>query len=85
VLNNMQLNLNIPFPSEKEALIAYDALRVEKEPARSKVSREMHHDGSVLRVKFHAETARNLRVSVNGFLEHLALVGETMLKFGPPL
>ena len=38
---NMELDLNIPFPSAREAGIAYDALRVEVEPARSRVSRTM--------------------------------------------
>ena len=81
----MELNLDIPFPSAREAEIAYDALRVETEPARSKVSRLLQHDGAVLRARFKAADARGLRVSVNGFLEHVVLVTDTIRQFGPPL
>ena len=81
----MEFSLEVPFSSEREAGIAYDALRVEKEPPRSCVSRDMRQDGCVLRIKFQAAEARNLRVSVNGFLEHLILVTDTILQFGPPL
>ena len=81
----MEFSLDVPYSTEREAGIAYDALRVEKEPPRSCVSRDMRQDGCMLRVKFQAAEARNLRVSVNGFLEHLILVSETMRQFGPPI
>jgi tRNA threonylcarbamoyladenosine modification (KEOPS) complex Pcc1 subunit len=81
----MELNLSIPFPGQREANIAYDALRVEVEPARSHVTRTMSVDGSVLSVHLKAETAKSLRVSVNALLEHLVLVTQTIQEFGPPL
>ena len=34
----MEMKLEIPFSSEREAEIAYNALRVEVEPARSKAT-----------------------------------------------
>jgi len=87
VLNqiDMELNLSVPFPSAREAEIAYDALRVEVEPARSRVTRTMAVDGTDLKVELRAETAKSLRVSVNSLLEHLVLVTQTIQQFGPPL
>lgn len=35
--------------------------------------------------KWEAREARMLRVSVNGFLDHLALVTQTLAEFGPPV
>ena len=77
--------MNIPFPSSREASIAYDALRVEVEPARSRVTRTMRVDGDTLRVNLKAENAKNLRVSANSLLEHLVLITDTIQQFGPPL
>ena len=34
--------------------------------------------------RWEANEARVLRVSVNGFLDHLALVTQTIAEFGPP-
>lgn len=81
----MELNLSVPFPSAREAGIAYDALRVEVEPARSRVTRTMTVQGTDLKVELRAETAKSLRVSANSLLEHLVLVTQTIQQFGPPL
>ncbi len=77
--------MNIPFSSSREASIAYDALRVEVEPARSRVTRTMRVEGDTLSVNLKAENAKNLRVSANSLLEHLVLITETIHQFGPPL
>jgi len=81
----MELDMKIPFSSSREASIAYDALRVEIEPARSRVSRTMSVEGDVLSVNLKAETTKSLRVSANSLLEHLVLVTQTIQQFGPPL
>ena len=80
----MELNLSVPFQTDREAEIAFHALRVDAEPARSKVTKKLSVNGNCLQVAFTAEEPRNLRVSVNGFFTHLILVAETMLQFGPP-
>ena len=77
--------MNIPFSNSREASIAYDALRVEVEPARSRVTRTMRVEGDTLSVNLKAENAKNLRVSANSLLEHLVLITETIHQFGPPL
>jgi EKC/KEOPS complex subunit PCC1/LAGE3 len=78
----LTLNLTIPFPSEREALIAYNSLRVDKEPGRGgSLTRQLDLSGSQLCVRWHASEARLLRVSVNGFLDHLALVTQTIAEF----
>ena len=81
----MEMKLDIPFATAREAEIAFDALRVEVEPARSRVKRRLELSGAVLTANFVADSARSLRVSVNGFLEHVVLVTQTLSQFGPPL
>jgi tRNA threonylcarbamoyladenosine modification (KEOPS) complex Pcc1 subunit len=73
---------SIPFPSEREAEVAFNSLRVEVEPSRSKVVRVLKNEGSTLTATFTAGELRNLRVSVGGFFEHLILVTETIRQFG---
>jgi len=78
----LTLNLFIPFPSEREALIAYNSLRVDKEPSRGgSLVRQLDLSGKQLSVWWRASEARLLRVSVNGFLDHLALVTQTIAEF----
>ena len=78
----MEIKVSIPFSDERQATIAYNSFRVEVEPPRSKVSRSLSVDGSNLVVLFTSSEVRNLRVSVNSFLEHVTLVAETMRQFG---
>ena len=78
----MDVKVSIPFCDERQATIVYNSFRVEVEPPRSKVSRTLSVDGSNLVVIFSSSEIRNLRVSVNSFLEHLALVAETIKQFG---
>ena len=88
---------SIPFPSQMEAEVAYNSLRVEVEPSRSeqnkdtetnvlfsrsKVTRVLKTEGNCLKVTFTAIEMRNLGVSVGGFFEHLILVTETIRQFG---
>ncbi|XP_046396140.1 EKC/KEOPS complex subunit LAGE3 [Ischnura elegans] len=76
--------LNIPFPTVREAAIAYDVLRVDAEPRRSGVSKKLVLDRNIFKVEFAAEEARQVRVAVHSFMEFLILVSQTMDQFGPP-
>ena len=78
----MEMKVSVPFATQRQAEIAYNSLRVETEPSRSKVSRIMSVEGANLVASFTACEARNLRVSVNSFFEHLVLVTETIRQFG---
>ncbi|KAJ8046835.1 EKC/KEOPS complex subunit LAGE3 [Holothuria leucospilota] len=77
--------MKIPFPSDREAEIAYNSLRVDKEPRKSQITKELNLDGNVLLVNFTATEARFLRVAVGSFFDLLNLVVKTMEEFGPPL
>ena len=79
----MELSLSVPFESERHARVAYDALRVDKEPKRSGMAKtlSLHEGSNVLHVQFNCEEARVMRVSVNAFMDLLALVTETIEQF----
>lgn len=83
--DKLNVELKVPFASEREAVIAYNSLSVDTEPRRSGTERQMFQTGNLLIVKWEASEARVMRVSVNGFLDHLALVTQTMEEFGPPM
>lgn len=78
----MEMKVSVPFATQRQAEIAYNSLRVEIEPSRSKVTRMMAVEGANLVASFTASEVRNLRVSVNSFFEHLVLVTETIRQFG---
>ncbi|XP_012670016.2 L antigen family member 3-like [Clupea harengus] len=78
-------NLDVPFPSEREASIALNSLSPDREPRKGGITKELVAVGNVLSVRWTADEARVLRVSVGSFLDHLALVLETMEAFGPPI
>ncbi|ORX74841.1 transcription factor Pcc1, partial [Linderina pennispora] len=61
--------------------IAKNSLSVDREINGDKSSRQITTDGSNLVVTFSAETARILRVSVNGFMDSLILVTRTIEAF----
>lgn len=82
--NALVVDVEVPFPSEREAEIAYNVLRVGSEPKRSQVQKYITCDRDTLKVKFLGEEARQLRVAVNGFMDHLILCTDTIAKFGPP-
>ncbi|XP_048875925.1 L antigen family member 3-like [Brienomyrus brachyistius] len=85
VSSRLHFFLNVPFPSEREASIALESLAPDGEPRKGGISKEIYTTGNILNVKWSADEARILRVSVGSFLDHLALVLETMLEFGPPV
>ncbi|KAK9532132.1 hypothetical protein VZT92_009534 [Zoarces viviparus] len=81
----LEFSLDVPFPSSLEASIALRSLSPDREPRKGGISKHLAVTGSTLSVKWSADEARVLRVSVNSFLDHLTLVMETMQMFGPPV
>ncbi|XP_047228987.1 L antigen family member 3-like isoform X2 [Girardinichthys multiradiatus] len=81
--SKLEFFLDVPFPSSHEATIALRSLAPDKEPRRGGISKQLSVSGSTLR--WSADEARILRVSVSSFLDHLSLVVETMEVFGPPV
>ncbi|XP_041915043.1 L antigen family member 3-like [Alosa sapidissima] len=78
-------NLDVPFPSAREASMALNTLSPDREPRKGGITKELVAVGNVLSVRWTADEARILRVSVGSFLDHLTLVLETMDEFGPPV
>ena len=78
----MESTVSIPFLDERQATVAYNSLRVEVEPARSRVKRSLSVSGRSLVAAFVAEDAKSLRVSVNSFFEHVVLIADTIKQFG---
>ena len=74
--------MTVPFKDQHQATIAFNSLRVEVEPARSKVNRALEVKGTTLVASFTAQDARSLRVSVNSFFEHVVLIVDTIKQFG---
>jgi EKC/KEOPS complex subunit PCC1/LAGE3 len=80
--------IDIPFPDARLASVALRAIQVDPELSdlvRRTLSIEsatpdapVGSEASALRAKYEATTNRMLRVSVNGFMENLALVLEVM-------
>jgi len=82
--NTLVVDIEVPFPSQREAEIAYNVLRVGSDPKRSQVQKHITFSNQTLSVKFCGQEARQLRVAVNGFMDHLILCTDTIAKFGPP-
>lgn len=76
-------SLKIPFPTRREAEIAYDVLRVDAEPRRSFVEKTLRIEDNQLLVEFRGDQAKTVRVGVGSFLESLILCCETIDQFGP--
>lgn len=79
--------MQIPFPSAREAEIAYNSLRVDisREPRKDQMSKTLTVSENVLSVHFTATEARFLRTAVSSFFDFLTLVVRTMDEFGPPV
>ncbi|MCJ8742378.1 hypothetical protein PDJAM_G00081480 [Pangasius djambal] len=82
--NQFELTIEVPFPSQREVSIALQSLSPDREPGTGGTIRILSASANALSVKWNAVEARSLRVSVGSFLDHLALVMETMDAFGQP-
>lgn len=76
-------SLKIPFPTRREAEIAYDVLRVDSEPKRSFIGKSFKLEDNQLLVEFRGEPAKTIRVGVGSFFDALILCCETIEQFGP--
>ncbi|XP_057176266.1 L antigen family member 3-like [Triplophysa rosa] len=81
----LEFFLKVPFPTEREAVIALQSLSPDPEPRKGGIAKTMVVSGQTLSVRWTADEARILRVSVSSFLDHLSLVMETLDAFGSPV
>eukprot|EP00794_Sanderia_malayensis_P011786 gene11786-13006_t len=79
--NLHEMRLLVPFPSTRLAEIAFNTLKVDREPRRGGCKKELGVDGCNLSVIFRAKEAKTLRVASNSFLDFLILVTETIEQF----
>ncbi|GBM47844.1 hypothetical protein AVEN_5218-1 [Araneus ventricosus] len=77
------VRLEIPFYAESDAKIAYNSLRIDKEPPRGNVAKELSVRGETLLVKISSKDIKRLRSSITSFLDYVILVVNTLNKFGP--
>ncbi|XP_031625401.1 EKC/KEOPS complex subunit LAGE3 [Contarinia nasturtii] len=78
------VDLKIPFPTRRQAEIAYDVLRIDPEPKRSAVTKQLKLVSNDIIATFSAQQAKHVRVGVNAFLDAIILCTETLHQFGPP-
>ncbi|XP_018405070.1 PREDICTED: uncharacterized protein LOC108781565 [Cyphomyrmex costatus] len=83
-MSDLRIELSVPFPSAREAEVVYQVLRVDKEPPRSRITKNLTLNNNILEVSFSGKEARKVRVALTSFFDSLLLVTETIEKFGPP-
>lgn len=71
--------IEIPFANERLAEIAYKTLSVDKGPKGE--MKELSVENNKLIVRFKSNDARNLRLSLNSFLDFTVLVAKTIDRF----
>lgn len=82
-MSNLDVSLTIPFPTAREATIAFEVLKVDKEISKNATASYSVEDSS-LKIDVTGTDARKVRVEVTSILESLLLVMKTLEKFGPP-
>lgn len=78
------VNLEIPFPSNRTAEVAYHVLRVDIEPKRSQVDRQLTFNENILLCTFKGQS-KQIRTAVNKFFDKIDLILETIETFGEPV
>ena len=81
-MSDLTLRLEVPFDSERHAQIAYNSLRVDREPSRATTRRHLSLNSGRLVAEFEAPDARSLRTATNAFLDLVVLVSSTLERFG---
>lgn len=84
VKKKLSTRLVVPFASQEEATVAFNSLRVDREPLRGNVLKTFAVQGTALIVEFEGEQAKHLRVSVNTLIDLLVLVVRTIDRFQVP-
>ncbi|KAL2751294.1 Phosphatidylinositol N-acetylglucosaminyltransferase subunit P [Vespula maculifrons] len=83
-MNDFKVEFSIPFATAREADVVYQVLRVDKEPPRSGVSKNIEQKDNLLQISFFSTEIRKLRVGITSFFDSLTLITETIKQFGPP-
>ena len=78
---DLKAELSIPFANANYAQIAFNSLKVDKEPRKDLIKKKLSVDDKHLKVSWSAKEARILRVSIQSFFDHLSLVLKTIDQF----
>lgn len=81
IYNIFHRTLRIPFETAQHAEIAYRVLRVDQEPRRNFVKKEIRLKDDILEVHFVADQVKNLRTAITSFFEALLLCTDTIKAF----
>ncbi|TPX44923.1 hypothetical protein SeMB42_g04163 [Synchytrium endobioticum] len=77
-----KIELDIPFPTPRQAQIASTVLSVDKEPRVNESAKELSVvNGNILHVTYRANTLKLARAAVNGFMDFMILVIQTLESF----
>jgi len=76
------INVEIPLPSSKHALIVKQVIEVDAELQPNAVKRELSVQDDKLIATFRTLTVRLARLTLNAFLENVDLVVRTIEEFG---
>ena len=74
--------LTIPFSCEKHAKIVYETLRVDQEPRKTLIKRQLTlNSNSSITINWSAKESRILRVSVQSIIDHINSILNTIQQF----
>ncbi|CAH2073925.1 unnamed protein product, partial [Iphiclides podalirius] len=76
------ISLSIPFETPKEAIIAYEILKVDKDLKGSRVKRNVTINNNELVINFEGTDTKRLRVAVNATFKNILLIIKTLSEFG---
>ncbi|GIY37844.1 uncharacterized protein CDAR_234871 [Caerostris darwini] len=76
------LTLEVCFYCENDATIAYNSLRIDKEPPRGNVKKELSVKENNLIVKFSSKDIKKIKSSAGSFMDYAKLVANTIRRFG---
>ncbi|GFT70605.1 uncharacterized protein NPIL_200581 [Nephila pilipes] len=76
------VKLELPFYSNNHAKVAYNSLRIDKEPSRGSVAKELSVRDNFLVVKISSKDIKRLRSSVTSFVDYAILVTDTLGRYG---
>ncbi|KAG8181845.1 hypothetical protein JTE90_003992 [Oedothorax gibbosus] len=80
--DGMIINLEIPFASVRDANIAFNSLRIDAEPPRGNVVKELDVRNNLLLVKMSSSEPKKLRTAISAFMDYVNLVARTFELFG---
>ncbi|CAF1145778.1 unnamed protein product [Didymodactylos carnosus] len=78
---NYSCQIRIPFLTARHAQIAYNSLKVDREPKKDVKRMENIHENNILVVDFESNEARYIRVAVESYIDKINLILRTIQRF----